>query len=302
MDVQTKRSITFFAPSIKHFDTDEFKSSRKPVHVATSVTGRECGLQCLHCGGCLLKGTYPAETPQALWDLAVRLKPRGLRGMLITGGCNDEGIVPLVPFCSTLARLKSEMGLRTTVHSKLIDRPTADALCQSDADAVLLDVVGSLDMLRRVYRLVDKTLDDIRRGLDLLEGRNLPMSPHVVLSNLAGADGEGDRALALLEGRRLHSLVIVLLMPLPGCDVGPTVAWDVAALRRLFGRARAMFPATPLSLGCARPLGRLQKRIDAIAVESDFDGIAYPSEGTVAHARQLGHPVRFSEFCCSLMI
>ena len=299
---QQKRAITFFAPSIKHFDTDEFENSRKPVHIAVSVTGRECNLQCLHCGGCLLKGTYSAETPQALWDLAVRLKPRGLRGMLITGGCNDDGIVPLAPFCATAARLKSELGLRIAIHSKLVDRPLADALCGSRADAILLDVVGSLDMLQRVYRLADKTLDDIRRSLDLLEARSLPMSPHVVLSNLAGADGEGNRALALLEGRRLHSLVIVLLMPLPGCDVGPTVAWDVAALRRLFEGARAMFPTTPLLLGCARPLGRLQKQIDAVAVESGFDGIAYPSEGTVAHARQLGREIRFSEFCCSLMI
>jgi hypothetical protein len=250
----------------------------------------------------LLQSAYPAETPQALWDLAVRLKDRGLRGLLLTGGCDDNGIVPLAPFCTTLARLKSELGLRATVHSKLINRPMAEALGQSKADAVLLDVVGSLDMLQRVYRLADKTLDDIRRGLDLLEERNLPTSPHVVLSNLVGANGEGDRALDLLEGRRLHSLVIVLLMALPGQSVGPTAAWDLAELRRLFVRARTMFPTTPLRLGCARPVGPIQKEIDALAVEAGFDGIAYPSEGTVSRARRLGCEVRFSEFCCSLML
>jgi len=297
-----RREIVFFAPSIKHYDTDEFTNSRQPIFVPVSVTGQECNLRCLHCGGCLLKGAYPAGTPEALWELAVRLKKRGLRGMLLTGGCDNDGIVPLAPFCPTIARLKSELGLQATVHSKLINRPLADALRQSHADAILLDVVGSLEMLQRVYRLADKTLDDIRRGLDLLEERNLPASPHVVLSNLAGAEGEGERALGLLEGRRLHSLVIVLLMPLPGCDVGPTVDWDLANLRRLFEKARAMFPATPLLLGCARPVGRLQKQIDALAVETGFDGIAYPSEGTAAQARQLGRSIRFSEFCCSLML
>lgn len=297
-----KRQITFFAPSVKHYDTDEFKNSGDPVYVAVSVTGRDCDLQCLHCGGCLLRNAYPAETPQTLWELAVRLKDRGLRGLLLTGGCDDDGIVPLAPFCPTLARLKSELGLRTTVHSKLINRETAAALCQSRADAVLLDVVGSLDMLQRVYRLADKTLDDIRLGLDLLEERNLPISPHVVLSNLADANGEGDRALALLDRRRLHSLVIVLLMPLPGHSIGPTTDWDLADLQRLFEKARAMFPTTPLLLGCARPAGQLQRQIDAAAVEAGFDGIAYPSEGTVAHARRLGRETRFSEFCCSLML
>jgi len=298
-----KREILFFAPSLKHYDTDEFKSSGQPVYIAVSVTGTECDLRCLHCGGCLLQSCYSAETPQALWDLAVGLQDRGLRGLLLTGGCNDDGIVPLAPFCTTLARLKSELGLHTTAHSKLIDRPLADALCQSNVDAVLLDVVGSLDMLQRVYRLTGKTLDDVRRGLDLLAERNLPVSPHVVLSNLVGADGhEGDRAFALLEGRSLHSLVIVLLMALPGHSVGPTIGWDLGELRRLFEKARTMFPTTPLLLGCARPVGPIQKQIDALAVEIGFDGIAYPSEGTVARARELGREVRFSEFCCSLMI
>jgi biotin synthase len=296
------RAMTFFAPSIKHFDTDEFKSSGQPVYVAASVTGKDCDLRCLHCDGGLLRNTYPAETPQALWDLTARLNERGLRGLLLTGGCDSDGIVPLAPFCPTLARLKSELGLRTTLHSKLINRPLAEALRESRADAVLLDVVGSLDMLQRIYRLTDKTLDDIRHGLDLLGEYDLPISPHVVLSNLAGADGEGYRALALVEGRRLHSLVIVLLMALPGCEVGPTTDWDLGELRRLFENARAMFPGTPLTLGCARPLGPLQKQVDALAVETGFDGIAFPSEGTVARARELGRDIRFSEFCCSLMI
>ena len=297
-----RRAMTFFAPSLKHFDTDEFTNSGRPVCVAASVTGKDCDLRCLHCDGCLLRNTYPAETPQALWDLAARLRDRGLRGLLLTGGCDADGIVPLAPFCPTLARLKSELGLRTTVHSKLINRPLAEALRESRADAVLLDVVGSLDMLQRIYRLTDKTLDDVRRGLDLLGEFDLPISPHVVLSNLVGGDGEGDRALALVEGRRLHSLVIVLLMALPGCEVGPTADWDLPGLRRLFEKARAMFPATPVMLGCARPMGPLQKQIDALAVEAGFDGIAFPSEGTVARARRLGREIRFSEFCCSLMI
>jgi hypothetical protein len=91
-------------------------------------------------------------------------------------------------------------------------------------------------------------------------------------------------------------------MALPGCEVGPTTDWDLGEIRRLFEKARAMFPSTPLTLGCARPMGPLQKQVDALAVEIGFDGIAFPSEGTVAHARELGREIHFSEFCCSLMI
>ncbi|MBM3334142.1 radical SAM protein, partial [Candidatus Sumerlaeota bacterium] len=299
-DLSIRRAaITFFAPSFKHYDTDDFRSSGQPIHIAASVTGTQCDLRCLHCGGQLLRNTYSTPTPAELWDLTLRLKSRGLRGLLLTGGCGRDGVVPLGPFCPTLARLKSELGLHTTVHSKLMNRSLAGALRGSDIDAALLDVVGSLDMLKRVYRLADKTLDDIGRSLDLLAEYAVPVSPHVILSNLAGADGEGDRALALLEGRQLRSLVIVLLMPLAGCDVGPTADWDLAEVGRLFNKARATFPTTPLLLGCARPAGQLQKEIDALAVEAGFDGIAFPSEAAVARAKQSGHEICFSEMCCS---
>ena len=101
---------------------------------------------------------------------------------------------------------------------------------------------------------------DLRRHLDLGVQADLNRVDAQLL------DGLFELHLAMLEGRQLHSLVIVLLMPLPGCDVGPTDAWDLDELQRLFGGARAMFPATPLLLGCARPVGRLQRKIDRMTV------------------------------------
>jgi Uncharacterized homolog of biotin synthetase len=50
-------------------------------------------------------------------------------------------------------------------------------------------------------------------------------------------------------------------------------------------------PETEIMLGCARPLGWIQKEIDPLAIDAGLNGIAYPAEGTVP----LGHGSMDSE-------
>ncbi|OPZ22948.1 MAG: hypothetical protein BWZ10_00137 [candidate division BRC1 bacterium ADurb.BinA364] len=73
------------------------------------------------------------------------------------------------------------------------------------------------------------------------------------------------------------------------------------ALERYFRQARRSFPDAPLLLGCARPMGKLQREIDSLALRAGFDGIAYPAEGTVEEARAMNLRPLFSEYCCAMM-
>lgn len=290
--------IHFYAPTIKHFETDEFANSSDPVFVPISITGEACALDCKFCGGDLLKGMYTAKTPEALWDLAGRLKTKGSKGFLLSGGCNRDGIVPLGPFASALKRVKAELGLRTAVHTKLLDEPLAQALAEADLDVVMVDVVGSDDTMREIYNMPHRTVADVIQTLDLSDRYGLPLSPHIVLGAHAGEFRGEFEALAMLRGRKLKSLVVVLLMPLPGKK---PPAPELAAVREFFKQARRRFPDVPLLLGCARPMGKIQREIDMAAVEVGFDGITYPAEGTVTRAREMGLRPVFSELCCALM-
>ncbi|MEW6359962.1 MAG: radical SAM protein [Planctomycetota bacterium] len=293
------REILFSAPAIKHFDTDEFKNSGKPVFVPVSVTGKECRLGCAHCRGRLLESMYEARTPDDLWSLMRGLKEKGCRGLLLTGGCDENGLVPITPFCDMLARIKNEMGMKTAVHVRLLDQAQAEAVGRSSVDVAMIDVIGSDDVLHSVYRLPGKSAADIERSLDLLEGRGVPLAPHIVLGQERSL--ANDRAaLDMLRGRKLKGLVFVLVMALSKRDgVAPV---DVDEVRRFFRSARRKFPDAPLLLGCARPMGRIQFEIDCAALDAGFDGIAYPAEGTVRKAGEMGRRPRYSELCCSLLM
>ena len=163
----------------------------------------------------------------------------------------------------------------------------------------MIDVIGSEEVLHTVYNLPHKSLADIVGSLDLLEEHDAPVAPHIVLGHCDGL-ADGRAALEMLRGRRLKSIVFVLVMALTKSDESARI--DVGELRRFFRSARRRFADTPLLLGCARPMGRIQLDIDSAALDAGFDGIAYPTDGIVRKARKLGLRPKFSEFCCSLLV
>ncbi len=293
--------IYFFAPTIKHFETDEFKNSREPFFVPVSITGESCDLNCKFCEGTLLKGMYTARTPEALWELARMLKNNGGHGLLLSGGCDMDGIVPLEPFAETLRLIKAELGMATAVHTKLMDEPLAIALAQADLDVVMIDVVGSDETMSDIYNLAGKTVADVEETIRLAAKYNLPLAPHVVIGAHGGEIRGEERALEMLKGQKLHSLVLVLLMPLSREEGQKMAGVDLHQVEHLFRMARTRYPDVPLLLGCARPMGKVQKELDSLALRCGFDGITYPAEGTVTQAKEMGLRPVFSEYCCALL-
>jgi len=294
------KRMLFFAPSIKHFETEEFRPSGKPVFVPVSITGTSCALGCKYCEGELLRRMKVVRNPAELWQLVRSLVPKGCEGILLTGGCDENGIVPLAPYCETLWRLKVKYGLRTAVHTKFVDEPLARELAMSGCDIVMIDVVGSDETLREIYNLPHRRVADVIETLDLSEKYSLPLAPHIVMGAHHGEMRGEYRALEMLKDRELAALVIVMLMPLRRGD-GWRWRIEPKQIRDFFLKARRDFPDIPVLLGCARPMGKLQEEIDETAVECGFDGIAYPSDAAVALARGRGLTVEFSEHCCAMI-
>ena len=70
-------------------------------------------------------------------------------------------------------------------------------------------------------------------------------------------------------------------------------------IARTTATARAIFPQTPLVLECMRPKGEHRVETDVLALKAGVDGIAFPSEEAIQHAKTHGYDVAFSSFCCA---
>lgn len=115
--------------------------------VSLSVTGASCALQCDHCQSRVLEGMIPLDGA-GLFQQARALAERGARGILVSGGCDKRGRVPLLRHVDDLKRIRAELGLAIRVHPGLPDEETAAALGEVDLDGAMLDIIGAEETIR----------------------------------------------------------------------------------------------------------------------------------------------------------
>src|SRR6266545_4992122 len=275
--------IHFYAPGLKGYRTSEYDAQDAGAFVSLSVTGASCALQCDHCQSRVLEGMVPLNGA-GLFEQACALAARGARGILVSGGCDARGRVPLLRHVPDLKRIRAELGLAIRVHPGLPDEETAAALGEVDLDGAMLDVIGAEETIRDVYHL-DVGVAEYEAVLDRLSRHGVPMVPHIILGLHYGRMLGEWRALEMIARHRPKLLVLVILMPLSGTPMAAVTPPPVEEIGDFFRTAREAFPEIPVHLGCARPIGRLKTAIDRLAVDAGLDGIAYPAEGIVAYAQ-----------------
>ncbi len=291
--------LVFAVPGVKRYTTEHYCNTLHRF-AGISLTGRRCALNCEHCRGQLLAGMRPAPTPEALLALGQRLMEQGCEGVLLSGGADADGAVPLKSHLPAIARLK-EWGLRVLVHTGLLDRETAEGLKAAGVDQVLFDVVGDAETIHQVLHL-DRSPDDYAETLALLRELEIPVAPHVVIGLHFGRLRGELAALEMIRHAGAAAIVLVVLRPLPHTPMAGLPGVDPEAVGRLAAVARLLNPAIPLTLGCARPPGPAAVEIERRVVLAGADSVAYPDPATVRLAGELGLCTSFVENCCALTV
>jgi lipoyl synthase len=291
--------IDFYAPGLKRWQTPEWAPQNPRRFLPISVTGSACALSCDHCQTKVLDGMISVRADQDLFTLARRLHAQGSEGLLVSGGSTRTGEVPLLPHLGHIPRIKSELGMKVIVHSGVVSPRLASGLAQAGVDGVMLDIIGADETLRDVYHL-DLTVADMENSLRLLSGEGLRIIPHIVLGLHYGTFLGEHRALEMLTRYPVSTLILVVLTPLSGTPMEHIPPPPVDQVAEFFGTARLAAPATPINLGCARPLGQAKTYLDQAAIDLGLNGIAYPADGVIGYAASRGLTPRLFEYCCSL--
>jgi uncharacterized radical SAM superfamily protein len=81
------------------------------------------------------------------------------------------------------------------------------------------------------------------------------------------------------------------------CTVSPP---DLTEVEKVLVAARVWNPTIFLTLGCAKPPGMYKSQVEKMAIDCGFNGIAFPSDAAIEHARRRGLLPVFTEECCSM--
>lgn len=293
--------VYFHAPSIKQYETSEFEVRDDEEFVPLSVTGNACALGCDHCGGSILESMEPVADTDHLSKVSQDLGERDAEGMLLSGGCDPQGRVPHEEYLDGI-REAAEQDLTVALHTGLVDDPeVAEEYAEAGADAALVDIIGAEETIQEVYNMDDRTPADYERTLANLEAADIKPIPHVVVGLHYGELlGEWD-ALEMIARHDVHSLVLVILMPLQGSPMMGVEPPEPEAVGEVFRRARELLPETTIMLGCGRPKhDDYSIDVEVRALQSGLNGIAFPSDGIIGFADELGLDPVLEPRCCSL--
>ncbi len=288
-----------YSPTAYPYQINDHTQVGPQNFVSLSVTGTSCSLKCEHCDGHLLKGMESTVTPEGLFDRCREIKKIGGEGVLISGGSDLKGYVPLERFTKSIQRVKSELDLEIVVHTGLVSEKTAQGLAEAQIDAAMLDVIGDERVSKEIYHLDDGP-KKMRRSLDILEELGVPTVPHVLVGLDYGKLAGEIEALDLIAQGNPAAVVIIALSPLRKTSmegVNPPAPEDIG---RIMTVARLGMKEVPLLLGCARPMGNHKIETDKYAILSGANGIALISQDGVNFARAKELEPVFLDVCCSL--
>jgi len=289
--------IWFSAPGSKHYEGRSFRNTPHSfAHV--SITGHACALKCEHCNAGLLRAMLPAETPEKLRDAVDCLIERGCRGILVSGGADRQGVVPLDGFAKAI-EYACKRGLKVLVHTGLLEKETAMKLKDCGVNQVLMDIIGHEKTIREVYHL-DRKPDDYLRSMLVCRETGLDFAPHVVIGLHFGRIFGEYEALKMIREAQPESLVLVILMPLAGSSMKAVSPPLLSELESVLASARLENPDIFLNLGCARPAGEYKRQVEKLAIDYGCNGIAFPGDEAIDHACSRGLKPVFTEECCSM--
>jgi len=258
-------------------------ASRPVDTLPVSVTGEACALDCAHCGGHYLKGMKPLKG----------LRPGNAPSLLISGGCDRQGRVPVREMLPEL--LPVIEGRRTNWHLGAVDEADLTALAGL-LDVVSFDFVGDDATLREVYGL-DATVEDLELRMERL-AEIARVVPHVTIGLRGGALGHEMPALERLQRHRFDALVFLVLIPTPGTRYAEAQPPAPEAAAEILVEARLRFPEVSIQLGCMRPKGAYSEALDPLAVRAGVNVIVNPARSAVALAEELGLTWETGYECC----
>lgn len=284
-------TITFFLPGMFSYEGMQGK------YPATTITGSRCKLQCTHCQGKILEKMIQTSTPDVLVKECQELHRKGMLGVLISGGCDENGALPWGPFLEAIRTIKETTGLFISVHSGLVNEEQALGLKAAGVDQALIDVIGDDETFQRVCH-VPFGVDRIEKSMAALCNAGISMVPHIVCGLDNGRMNGEKQAVAMIARFPVTYLVIVSLMNImskTSLKFSLPEAEDVADV---IAEARFQMPQTIISLGCARQRGN--RHLETLAIDAGINRMALPSDEAIEKARSYHLDVRFQKTCCSV--
>ncbi len=267
-----------------------------------SITGNSCALHCEHCNEKYLKGMRPITKPLELEDFLLQHSQNEGIGVLISGGCDLDGSVPLINYLDIIKKVKNQTNLIINTHAGLLNEETARKLSEANVDIISFDINMDEEIIKEIYHL-DASIDDYKNAVELLKKNDLNIIPHICIGLYHGKLHKELESIKFIKESGINPELIVLIALIPPKNTQFQFERpEPNDIAKVIATIRFIFPDTEISLGCMRPRGNVKVEIEKKAIKAGITRIEIPSRETIKWANIFNPKIklRFFSACCAI--
>lgn len=252
-----------------------------------SVTGGKCSLMCTHCRGKYLEGMMPVHSPGDLWDMVLVLYSSGGNGLLLSGGCDEDGKVPLREYLPIVRRI-SNLGMKVNLHPGIMTEKDSDLFSGMDGVYLSVDVHQDPEIIRKVFGL--RSPEVYRDTLDVALSTGCNVVPHLTVGL---SDEDLKESARLVKEKGIDDVVLLSLVPTEGTEFEENEVTEDEVINAVKFLTDMGFTVT---LGCMR--NRKMRNLEKRAIKEGVRKIANMSLETEEWAKSEGYEISREEMCC----
>jgi uncharacterized radical SAM superfamily protein len=253
-----------------------------------SITGDFCALSCAHC-----KGHYLGDMSNIFG--INKENQNGFESVLVSGGCDLEGAVPLKDHLDLIKMLSKHHKL--IAHTGLL-KDEDISLVSPYLTAASFNMVGDDSTIKEVYKL-DKNTDDFIESFRALSIK-VTTYPHITIG-LHGGKVKGEyHAIDLLSGLKTQAIVLNVLIPTRGTEYENLDPPSLSNVMDVISYTKNKMNRKGVFLGCMRPGGLYREKLDEFCVKSEIDRIVMPAKSARVLAKNMDFGITESQECCIL--
>ena len=215
----------------------------------------------------------------------------GAEGVLISGGCDINGSVPVMKALDAIKRA-SRNGLIVNIHTGFIGKEDAKRLVDAGVKYFSADIHQDPAIIKNVLHLnVDPSAYS-----DMLD--NIIAAGGRPVAHLTAGFGAADliASAELVRSKGLKDVILLALVPTKGTSTEHTLISEDAIVE---GAKILMEMNFSVTLGCMRP--RSHRGLERKCIEAGVRRIANPSRSTISWAEGRGMKVIEKRTCCCVI-
>lgn len=255
--------------------------------LTVSVTGKKCELMCSHCSGKHLEGMIPVSNPDELLRIAKDSFSSEIKGILVSGGCDKNGKVPLRRYLKTIQEL-SDLGMKVNLHPGILTEEDVFSFSNLEKVYLSMDVHSDPEVIKTVFRLSDPEVYE--KALDAALSTGCKVIPHLTV----GFSREDFiQSAKSVKEKGIKNVVLLGLVPTEGTEFENHDTTEDEIVESVKTLIEMGFDVT---LGCMR--NRKLRNLEKRCIEAGVRKIANISNETESWAKSNGYDIVRENMCC----